>query len=150
MLTGPSSSGRCSEDGGGSLILMPAAVLVVLLLGAIAFDLSWVYVAQRELIDVASSAANDAVTYGLEPGSLRDGSGGQLVDRRVREAVDRSLAIHRLSGLDPNRTVVTIDDGDQVTVSLVRHVNYVFGRNLPGGSNGKDVNGSASATVVQR
>ena len=149
MLTDPSPA-RLTGDRGSSQILMPVGVLVVLLLGAIAFDLSWVYEAQRELTDAAASAANDAVTFGLSPSSLRDGSGGRLDARRVVDAVDRSLAVHHLSGLDPNGTAITFDGPDEVRVTLVRHVDYVFAKSIPGANRGRDVTANVAATVIRR
>lgn len=149
MLNDPPRS-RIRGDDGSSQILMPVGVLVVLLLGAIAFDLSWVYQAQRELTDAAASAANDAVTYGLSPSSLRDGSGGRLDVRRVEDAVDRSLAIHHLSGIDPARTTIAFAGPDEVRVTLARHVDYVFAKGLPHANRGRDVTASVAATVIRR
>lgn len=136
-------------DLGSTQILMPVGLLIVLLLGAIAFDLSWIYQAQRELTDTAASAANDAVTYGLSPGSLRDGSGGHLDSQRVANAVDRNLSVRNLSGLDPGRTNISIN-GDQVTVTLTRQVDYVFAKSIPGTSSGRDVTATMSATLQRR
>jgi len=140
---------RGRGDSGSIQILMPVGVLVVLVLGAIAFDLSWVYQAQRELTDAAASAANDAVTYGLSPASMRDGSGGRLDAARVQEAVDRSLSIHALTGVDHTRTTVDITS-DEVRVTLVRHVDYVFAKGMPAANRGRDVTASVAATVIRR
>jgi hypothetical protein len=40
--------------------------------------------------------------------------------------------------------------GDEVTVRLVRHVRYVFGRGLPGGAADREVTAVAHATVRRR
>jgi Flp pilus assembly protein TadG len=84
----------CGDDG-ASLVLAPVGVLVVVILAAIAFDLSWVQQAQRELTEVAASAANDAVTYGLDPASLRAGASGRLDPERARRSVSRTVATTR-------------------------------------------------------
>ena len=47
-------------------MLMPAAVLVVIILGAIAVDQAVVFTRQRELIAAAEAAANDAAGYGID------------------------------------------------------------------------------------
>ena len=47
-------------------MLMPAGVLVVLLLGAIAFDLSVVFLRQRQASSLAVDVANDLATAALD------------------------------------------------------------------------------------
>ena len=131
-------------------MLMPAAVLVVLLLGAIALDQSAVYLAQRELTDLAASAANDATTYGLDPGALRTGT-THLDRARVERAVARTLEVHDLRGLLPERTTVDVDpDTREVTVHLARHVEHLFAKSIPGANRGVDVTTQASAVAEAR
>ena len=52
------------------LMLMPAGVLVVLLLGAIAFDLSLVFLRQRQASSLAVDVANDLATAALDEESV--------------------------------------------------------------------------------
>jgi uncharacterized membrane protein len=147
VLTGPH---RRRGDNGGSLMLMPAAVLVVLLLGAIALDQSSVYLAQRELTDLAASAANDATTFGLDPGLLRGGH-AHLDRRRVEQAVARSIEVHALRGLLPDLTTIAIDPATgEVTVGLARHVDYFFAKSIPGANRGRDVTAHATAAPEAR
>jgi len=63
------------------LMLMPAAVLIVLLLGAIAVDSAIVYLRQRQAYNVAFDAANDAA--GAASTSRSPG-------RRVRSSTTRT------------------------------------------------------------
>jgi Flp pilus assembly protein TadG len=51
----------CRERAGNTLVLFPAAVLLVFGLGAVALDTATVFLGQRRLVDVASSVANDAI-----------------------------------------------------------------------------------------
>lgn len=51
---------RLAAEDGNTLILMPAGVLVLMVLGAIAADSAVVFQADRKLADVASGLANDA------------------------------------------------------------------------------------------
>jgi Flp pilus assembly protein TadG len=75
-------------------MLMPAAVLVLFILGAITFDYAHLYLAKRELQAAAESAANDAVTFGVDQAAVRRGRGIDLDDQLVVQAVEASLAAH--------------------------------------------------------
>jgi hypothetical protein len=142
---------RGTGDLGSTMVLMPAGILVVLLLAAVAFDLSWVYEAQHEAVDAAASAANDAVTFGVDPGRIIAGRGVHLDPTRVFQAVDRSLSVRRLRGYEPDRTTITTDAATgTVTVTVTCHVDALFGRAIPGARDGRDVTGSGSAIVGQR
>src|SRR3546814_16973696 len=52
-------------------MLMPAAVLIVLLLGAIAVDSAITYLGQRQAYDVAFDAANDAAGAAIDLDAAR-------------------------------------------------------------------------------
>ena len=58
------------ETGAASLALVPAALLVLLVLAAIAVDSASEYLARRELAAAADAAANDAATFGLDEAAL--------------------------------------------------------------------------------
>jgi hypothetical protein len=140
---------RRRGQAGSALMLMPAGVLIVLLLGAITFDLTYVRVAQRELIAAAGDAANDAVTYGMDEARLRRGDGYALDDGLVREAVVASLeAKGLLDDLAEPPTVAVAPDGT-VEVALSRVVPHVFGRALPAVEDAV-VRGRAAAQVELR
>lgn len=49
------------ERAGNTLVLFPAAVLIVFGLGAVALDTATVFLGQRRLVDVATAVANDAI-----------------------------------------------------------------------------------------
>jgi hypothetical protein len=129
-------------------MLMPAAVMVVLVLGAIAFDLSVVHLGEREVLDAASAAANDAVTYGLDEEALRNRGAYQLDPARVDEAVRQSLDARGLAG-DLSSVDVQPIGVDGVAVTLTMRVDYVFARALPGASS-TEVGATAEATVSRR
>ena len=130
-------------------MLMPAAFFVILMLGAITVDLSVVHLAQRNLLDVASGAANDAATAGLPPGSVRGGGPYRLDRQRTDDAARRSIARHRL----PAGTTVAVRINaarDEVTVELHRPVDYIFAKAIPGSRDGTTVEAVASATAIAR
>ena len=129
---------------------MPAAVLIVLVLGAIAVDLTAVQLRQRDAVSAAASAANDAVTYGLDETALRRGDGYHLDPARAHAAVTDSL---RDQGLDDDLAAppqVTITGPDTVTVTVWVRVPHIFAAALPGGLHTTTVRATATATVGQR
>ena len=139
-----------TADRGSVLMLMPAAVLVVLVLGAIAVDLSLVHLARRELVVAAGAAANDAVTYGLDEDAWRRGEGYSLDPTRVDDAVNRSLAARGLLPRLVTPPVVRATGPDEVTVELAEPVDYLFAKALPGGPHRTVVRATATATVARR
>lgn len=151
MSTGPmSGSPTPRRDRGSVLMLMPAAVLIVLVLSAIAVDLSIVQLGQHQLVDAADAAANDAVTYGLSEDAFRVGGGYAIDPRRAREAVLRSLDAEGL--LDRLSVPPTIEITGPATVAVTLHmdVDYLFARSLPGTPDGTALTARGSATAVPR
>ncbi len=151
MLTSaPVDGRRLRGDRGSVLILMPAAVLVVLLLGAIAVDLSIVHLRQRQAVAAASGAANDAVTAGLDQAALRRGEGYRLDPARVDTAVTESLEADGISDELTEPPRITMPTPDSVTVEIHVRAEYLFARSLPHGPRITVVRGTATATVQQR
>lgn len=154
MLSGRSAAAtharRITGDAGSSLMLMPAAVLIVLLLGAVAVDLSIVRMAHRDLVNVAASAANDAVTDGLDAAEYRR-SGAYVIDLdRANEVLDRSLAHHGLADRITGRSMALGPGPDELTVELEMEVSAVFARSLPHAASTSTVRARASASVQRR
>ena len=139
-----------SRDRGSVLMLMPAAVLIVLLLGAVAVDLTVIHLQQRAGISAAGSAANDAVTYGLDQAALRRGDGYHLDPDRVRLAVLEALAAQGLTDELTAPPRITITAPDTVTVSLDLRADYLFARAIPHGPRSTTVHATATATAEQR
>lgn len=108
---------------GSVLMLMPAAVLIVLLLGALAVDSAIVYLRQRQAYNLAFDAANDAAGAGLDLEAARHD--GEIVLDPVRvEAVAREAVA--ASGLDDVRLVSARADGTGVVVAVEVVVEHLF------------------------
>lgn len=141
-------SHRLRSDGGSSLLLFPAAVMIVLVLGAIAVDLSVVHLAKRQVLDLAASAANDAVTAGLDQTTFRT-TGDYVIDPGLAaDAVERSVAANDPTG---RTTIVAVTVGpgpDQVTVELAAPADPVFASALPNSPGPAQVTGRATATAL--
>lgn len=133
------------NESGSVLLLFPAAFLIMLVLGSLAIDAGVVFLGQRDLAAAAGAAANDATTLGLDLAQLRDQ--GQfaldpaLVESEVRSALERRGILGSLQSAPEVRVV-----GDQVEVTLTRHVDYLIAPALPGGPSGRTV----SVTVRSR
>ena len=134
-------------DRGSVLLLMPAAVLVVLVLGAIAVDAAVAFLAERELAGAAAAAANDAATAGLDEVALRQGAAYRLDPSLVEAAVAASLDAQ---GLPPGTSVSIAVEGDEVRVTLAAEADLVFSPSIPGAPDTVAVSATASAAAVSR
>jgi Flp pilus assembly protein TadG len=139
-------SASARGDRGSVLILMPAAVLIVLLMGSIAFDFSLVYLRQRQATNLAIAAANDAAIAGFNPDAFhRDGT-FVLEDALVNRAAGGTIAAS-----DAAASVVSwqsqIVAPNEVLITVTVHVDYVFAKALPMASRGTDITVHASAVA---
>ncbi|MFP5308030.1 MAG: hypothetical protein ACLGIR_00440 [Actinomycetes bacterium] len=134
-----------AEDG-NVLLLMPVAVLVLMVLGAIAVDFSILFQADRRASDLAASLANDAATS-LDAEQFFAGS------RQVR--LDGGLNGTLTSGSDGRIDAGTTCDRrvvDAVTVEVTcrGRAPLIFAKALPGGSRLGAVEGRSVARATQR
>ncbi|MEM7285100.1 MAG: pilus assembly protein TadG-related protein [Actinomycetota bacterium] len=133
------------NDRGSVLFLYPVGFLIVLMLGAIAVDLGNVWLQQRRLADAADSAANDAVTYGVDQNILRSTGELELSNARIDEIVAVSVAGQNL----PPEAVVTDASGivlagvPAVTVTIESEADLIFGRFVRSGGIGISATGVA-------
>jgi hypothetical protein len=136
-----------SGERGSVLMLMPAGVLVVLLLGAMAFDLSVVFLRQRQASSVAVAVANDLATAALDQEALRGDGTYRLDQARADDLAPEMLRASDLDGevLDLEVNVVA---PDTVEVRVVVAVEYVFARAIPGAADGTTVTASATAVAA--
>jgi Flp pilus assembly protein TadG len=128
-------------------MLMPAAVLVMVILGALVVDQAHVFLAQRELSNAAQAAATDAASQldsaefygtgriGLDPGSAR----------RVALA---SIQDQSLDGLTLIQQPDVAVAGRQVCVSLSARVRPIFGAALGRLSGSITVSARSTATAA--
>ncbi len=128
-------------------MLFPAAVLVTLLLGAIAFDLSLVFLRQRQASSLAVDVANDLATAALDEAGFRSGGTYRLDPGRAEALGPAFLDASELRD-DLEVVEVAVTAPDTVEVRIVLHVDYVFARAIPGTSDGTTVEASATAVAV--
>lgn len=136
---------------GSVLMLVPAGVLVLVILGAIAVDSAIAFLGQRQLADAATAAANDAAAAAVasevfyRPGPARPAAVDDALARRV---VDQALAAQGIRGVeDVTADVRTV--GTLVCVTLTGHVPYLFAKAVPGAARGTTVTGRGVASAVE-
>lgn len=140
---------RSDRERGSVLMLMPALILVVLVLGAVAIDSSRVLARRIELTDLAASAADDAATAGLDVEHFR-ATGEYVIDPdRAVLVVRTSLAASGvLDDLD-RPPIVTVVDPVTVSVELTENVEHLFTPDA-GTGGATVVTAAATATAIQR
>lgn len=126
------------------LMLMPAAVLIIIVLGALALDRAIVFGEQRELVQAAQAAANDAVAAGIDIDATRAGSELVHAPGRIDDAV--ALTVAHLD--EPGTTAAWEIQGDVLVVRLERRVDLVFGGAVPGGPSSQVITATARAELL--
>ena len=134
------------RESGSALMLMPAAVLIVLMMLGIAVDESRVFLARRELADLAATAANDAVTRGLDQSRFRSDGSYVLSRTAVEESVLATLATADLAAPVSGHAVGIGNNEPTVTVTLTAELAPLFRLVAPK----RHVEASASAFVTIR
>lgn len=129
-------------------MLVPAGMLVILILGAIAVDSAAAFMAQRELINQAAAIANDAVTRAIPAEGLQAGASASpdpaVVDRMVRE----SLVGRRIGGGTVRAEDIDVQvEGQVVRIRASEDVPKVFATAVPGAPRSARVRATVSAEV---
>jgi len=124
-------SAWASKDAGSALMLLPAAVLVMVVLGALVVDQAHIFLAQRQLASAAQAAATDAVSQLDSAAFYRTGAVALDPTAADRVAVG-SVADQSLDGLQLEGPPMVVVVGRQVCVALTARVPAIFGRAIPG------------------
>ena len=148
-----SKPGRGRAEGGSALLLMPAAVLVLIVLGAIAVDFSIAFLAQREVADATAAAANDAASA-IDEDAYRSSGELRLDLARAQGVAQAAYDARRATYLQSQPVdvrEVPCDDEPAVVCVEVRaraSVGYVFSKAIPGAPNSASV-GAVSTAELQ-
>lgn len=134
-------------------MLVPAAVLVLFVLGSIAVDSAIAFMAQRELTSAAAAAANDAAGAAVDDPAFYGQGGGTpgriiLNGPAAEEMAVAALEKRDVPGVSDPHPTVTVT-GDQVCVTITGRVGHIFAKAIPGGPRERTVTGRAVATAVQ-
>ena len=117
---------------GTTLLLFPAAVMVILVLGAVAVDLGQLQLAHREMVREVGSAADDAAQR-IDLDALRRTGEIHIDLARARATALDELAHASLPGRPDGVPSVTLGETPgTVVVVATREVDHLFGRSIPG------------------
>jgi Flp pilus assembly protein TadG len=146
-------AGKRPGERGSVLLLMPAAVLVLMVLAALAVDAAVVFLAQRELVDATAAAANDAAVAGLDEAAFYDGGRLVINPARAQEVAATAFALREVGWLAVEGPVVAVEtvagEPVRVRVSAEGRVDLVFARALPGAPGTRTVHATSVATAAR-
>jgi Tfp pilus assembly protein PilX len=143
---------RLRSQQGNTLLLMPAGLLVLLILAAIAVDAAVLFLGQRRISDLAASVAQDAVAA-VDEARFYD---GELVlvqgdaDQRGQTLAANLPQDDAL--IDPSCRVETgvDDDGDPLaSVRCDAQVRFIFAPAIPGSQRISEVTATETAAGRQ-
>ena len=121
---------RRRDQRGSAMMLVPAGFLVLILFAAIAVDSTGAFLAQRQLTDALSAAANDAATAGLDNDAYYGRGVLQLDPRTSATAACASLAAQGDGDLRDLRADFGVA-GPVIEISATAEVEAIFGRIVP-------------------
>ena len=143
-------TGRRPAERGSTLLLFPAAVLVLMILSAIAIDLSTVHLARRELLRTASQAADDAAAM-LDQQAARAGDFTVIDAAAAQRVVLFEMEVADLPGKLVGSPDVTVDDtSGTVTVLVSMEVDRLFGKIAPGTSTTDRITVQVSGRLIDQ
>jgi len=129
------------RERGSTLLLFPAAFLIMIALAAMTVDNAIAFLARRELLNATAAAANDAATLAISDTSFYRGNRVELSPSGVRAiAVDRINTLvdrSRHQGLFVQAEAVPPAGAGcawTVRVTASSRVDKVFAKALPGSS----------------
>jgi Flp pilus assembly protein TadG len=142
---------RPPAEGGSVLMLMPAAVLVFIVLGAIAVDFAAVFLGEREVANAAASAANDAASEAVDREGFYATATVRLDPAVAARVAARSVAAAGLADhLDEIVVTTRVTAGlPEVTVTVRARVRHLFTSAVPGGPESTAVEATAIVTAQQ-
>ena len=147
---------RPDHERGSTLLLFPAALLIMVALAAMTVDSAIAFMAQRELMNATAAAANDAATEALSDRSFYEDNRIELSAAAVEAiAVDRVFALvdsARHHGLTVTAEAVPPGGSDcawTVRVAASSTVDELFGKAMPGSSGTVGVSARSSASPRQ-
>jgi Flp pilus assembly protein TadG len=122
---------RRRGERGSVLVLVPAGFLVLMILGALTVDSAGAYLAQRQLRDALTAAANDAATAGLSNRSFYGGGILTLNPAQTATVVCASVSAQANQDLHDVRLWMATQ-GPTIRLEGTATVKVIFGRAIPG------------------
>lgn len=123
---------RRDRDAGSALMLVPAGVLVLITLGAIAIDSAVIVFAQRDLQNRTAAVANDAATLSLDERAFYDGGRVALSPEAAATYTSAAFSDVNMPGGYEAWGAAATTTGRTVEVQAWAEVSTIFLRALPG------------------
>lgn len=124
---------RGCGDAGSVLLLVPAGLLVLLILGAIAVDSAVVFLAERDLSNRTAAVANDVASASTDDAAFYEGGGEVRLDpQAVAAYTDGVFGPGRLPRGYDRWSATSEVEGPRVTVTAEAEVRLVFAPAIPG------------------
>jgi Flp pilus assembly protein TadG len=115
------------------MMLVPAAVLVLIVLGAIAVDSAVVFLAQRDLSNRTAGVANDIAGYAVSESSFYQGGGAVELDQsKAASYTGLAFSDDRRPGGFERWSAAASTQGRTVVVVAEADVRLVFAPAIPG------------------
>lgn len=128
-------------------MLVPAAVLVLLVLGAICVDSAIVFLAQRDLANRTAAAANDIAGFAVSDAAHYGRAEIDLDDDRADAFVRLAFPSDRPPGGFESWSAEAEAAGGRITVAAEARVRSVFARAIPGAAGSTTVRARSVATA---
>ena len=129
------------------LLLIPAAVLVLVVLGGISVDAAVVYLGQRELGNAVAAAANDAAGASFSQAPFYGGGRVELDPARAAQIAAASLEARASRGLHLSGPPVVVVSGRRVCVRAAATVERIFSGGVPGAHRSAHIEATSEATL---
>jgi Flp pilus assembly protein TadG len=141
--------GPWGQEAGNTLLLFPAAVLVLLGLGGMAIDAATLFLGQRRMVDLATAVATDAVA-GLREAAFYDEATVEVDARRAAVRRDQLVAALEDNWSLSDVTCTLAVAGEQVTAGCTATVRPLFAPLWWRDGTSRRVTGLETARGVQR
>lgn len=129
-------------------MLVPAGILVLLILGAIAVDSAVVVLASRQLTNRTAAVANDIAAAGVSEASFYLASGEVAIDPSIADGyVGLSFAENTRPATFLAWSAAAATSGRTVEVTATAEVRLVFAPALPGRGRSTTVSARSVATA---
>ncbi len=135
-------------DDGSVLMLVPAGLLVLFILGAIAVDSAVVFLAARDLSNRTAAVANDAAAAAIDDAAFYETNGTVTLDpRRAETYVALAFDDERRPAGYRSWDGQAVTSGRFVTVVAAAEVDHIFARAIPGVARSTTVRARSVASV---
>jgi hypothetical protein len=139
---------RAARERGSVLIMVPALVLVLVILGAICVDSAIEYLGHRQLQDFANSVADQVAAASLDQPGFYGGGTVALSPSLVGPIVEQAVQAQNGGGglRDLQATYTLSPDDRTVTIDATATISDVFGPAV-GGQHDVHIGATGSATL---